>query len=133
MIVAFSKATGIWLIIVVAAIFNGVMREKMFTPILGSQFSLPLSGITLSLLIFIISYFLVPFIGRHRGQVFVLVGLLWVVLTLSFEYSFGYFVSGKSLPEINEVFNLADGNLFAVAVISSAVAPWLVAKVRGML
>lgn len=131
MATAFLKATGIWLIIVVAAILNGFIREKVFTPILGAQSSLPLSGITLSLLIFVIAYFLVPFIGRHRAQVYLLIGLLWVVLTLSFEYSFGFFVLGRSLAEINAVFNIKEGNLFIVAVLSSAIAPWLVAKVRG--
>ncbi len=132
MIPIFVKATGIWLVIVVAAILNGFVREKILTPILGAQFSLPLSGITLSVLIFVITYFLVPFIGRYRGQVFLLTGLLWVALTLSFEYSFGYFVLEKSLSEISTVFNITEGNLFVLTVICSAVAPWLTAKVRGI-
>ena len=132
MFTTFSKAAGIWLIIVIAAILNGFIREKALTPLFGTQTSLPLSGITLSLLIIIIAYFLIPSIGKQHSQVYLLIGLLWVILTLSFEYLFGYFVSGKSLAEINQVFKLKDGNLFTVAVLISAVAPWLVAKFKGI-
>jgi hypothetical protein len=133
MAAAFIKSIGIWLIIVLAAILNGFIREKALMPIFGIQASLPLSGITLSLLILIIAYFLVPLIGKHHGRVFFFIGVLWVGLTLAFEYLFGHFVLGKSWAEINDVFNLKDGNLFVVAVFISAAAPWLVAKLRGIL
>jgi hypothetical protein len=132
MVVAFTKAIAIWLIIVVAAVLNGLLREQVLTPLFGTQISLPLSGITLSLIIIVITYYLIPTIGKHRSQVFMFIGLLWVALTLSFEYLFGHFVLGKSWTEINAVFSLEGGNLFVLAVICTASAPWFVAKVRGM-
>lgn len=127
-----AKGIGIWLIIVVAAIMNGLIREKVLTPLIGSQFALPLSGVILSLLIFIIAFFSIPFIDESRGKVYLAIGLLWVALTLSFEYLFGHFVVGMSWHEISQVFNLKAGNLFIVAVFASAISPWLVAKIRGM-
>jgi hypothetical protein len=132
MVVAFTKAIAIWLIIVVAAVLNGLLREQVLTPLFGTQISLPLSGITLSLIIIVITYYLIPTIGKHRSQVFMFIGLLWVALTLSFEYLFGHFVLGKSWTEINAVFSLEGGNLFVLAVICTASAPWFVAKFRGM-
>lgn len=129
----FAKATGIWLIIVVAAILNGLLREKVLVPAIGAGMSLPMSGITLSLLIMLTAYYLIPAIGKNYSQVFVLIGLLWVVLTLSFEYLFAHYVLGKSWAEINDVFNIMDGNLFIAALFTAAVAPWLVARVRGLM
>lgn len=128
-----TKAIGIWLLIVAAAILNGLIRDTVLTYIIGSAGALPLSGITLSLLILLITWLLVPILGRHRGIVFMSVGLLWVLLTLSFEYLFGHFVLAKPWNEINAVFNVMDGNLFVVALITAAAAPWWAAKLRGML
>ena len=133
MFITLIKATGIWLIIVAAAILNGLLREKLLTPAFGAHASLPLSGVTLSFFIFTITCFLVPFIGRQRSVTFILIGLLWLALTLCFEYLFGYFVLGKSLAEINGVFNLKQGNLFVVALIVSAAAPWICARFRGFI
>jgi hypothetical protein len=130
---AFAKATGIWLIILVMAILNGLLREKVMAPAIGAELSLPLSGITLSLLVLLVAYFLVPVIGKNNSHVFVLVGLLWVMLTLSFEYLFGHYVLGKSWTEINEVFDIKAGNLFIAVLFTAAFAPWLVARVRGLL
>ena len=128
-----AKATGIWLIIVVAAILNGLLREQVLAPAIGAQMSLPLSGITLSLLVVLIAYYLLPGIGKNSTRVFVMIGLLWVLLTLSFEYLFGHYVLGKSWAEINAVFNIKDGNLFLAVLFTTAVATWLVARVMGLL
>ena len=128
----FIKGVGIWLVMVLAAIVNGLFREKVLTPLTGAEFALPLSGILLSLLIFIIAFLLISFIHETTGRAYLMIGLLWVALTVSFEYLFGHFVMERSWQEINQVFNVKAGNLFIAAVLTSAIAPWLVAKIRGL-
>jgi len=56
------KAIGIWVLFGGTAIVNGTAREKLLTPLLGQQLSLPLSGIVLSILIFLITLLLVSFL-----------------------------------------------------------------------
>lgn len=126
------KAVGIWLIMVVAAILNGLMRGKLLTPLVGGGISLPVSGIVLSIIVLLVAYFTIPFVGVARTEVYLLIGLLWVVLTLAFEYLFGHYVAGKSWHEINQVFNLAKGDLFVIVIVVSAMSPWIVAKLRGL-
>lgn len=127
------KSVGIWLLIVFAAIFNGVAREKLLTPLLGSGVSLPLSGVTLSALVLIITYFTLPLIGEVKPGVYLFIGLLWVALTLVFEYVFGYYLAGKPWHEINQVFNLRKGNLFILVLIVSGVSPWIAAKMKHLI
>ena len=126
------KSLGIWLVIVIVAIINGVAREKILTPLIGSSFSLPLSGITLSVLVLVVTYFTIPFIGEVKTGSYLYIGLLWVILTLSFEYLFGHYVTGKPWYEINQVFNILKGNLFILVLIVSAVSPWVAAKLKGL-
>ncbi len=132
MLAILLKATGIWLLIVIAAIINGVIREKLIVPMAGIETALPLSGITLSIIIFLISLISISFIGAMETKTFLAIGVLWVLLTLSFEFLFGHYVVGKSWKEIMQVFNMQKGDLFIVVLFVTALSPWVAAKIRGI-
>jgi hypothetical protein len=132
MAVAIIKGTGIWVLIMLAAIANGVVRETVLDPVLGTTLALPTSGLLLSLIIFGMSWLSVPLIGRSTVPVWLATGMLWVMLTLAFEYLFGYFIAGMSWREISRVFDLASGNLFLLALFAAALSPWLAARLRGL-
>ena len=127
------KAIGIWLAIVVVAILNGVFREKILTPTVGANISLPLSGILLSAMTFLVTLTFISFIGSFESKVYIFIGIFWVALTLSFEFLFGHYVVGKSWKEIIQVFNILKGDLFIVVLFISAISPWAAAKLRGII
>ena len=127
------KAVGIWLVIVVVAVFNGVFREKVLVPLIGAGFSLPLSGVLLAMLIFLVALLSVSIIGSSEQKKYILIGLVWLILTLSFEFLFGYFIAGKSWQEILGVFNIMKGDLFIVVLFAAGISPWLAAKARGII
>ena len=133
MTIMLFKAIAIWLAIVFAAILNGIFREKLLVPVTGPALALPLSGVLLSVLVFLVALMLVPFIGSSDRNIYIGIGFLWVVLTLVFEFLFGHFVAGKSWREIFQVFNVRKGDLFVVVLIVTAISPWLAARVRGVL
>ena len=126
------KATRIWLVIVVAAIFNGVFREKVLVPVIGSGFAIPLSGVLLAILVFLIAFVSISFIGSSVAKTYLWIGFLWVVLTLSFELLFGHFIVGKAWREIMQIFNIQKGDLFIVVLFVTAISPWVAAKARGI-
>jgi hypothetical protein len=133
MVIVLFKAVAIWLAIVFAAILNGVFREKVLVPVAGSCLALPLSGVLLSVLVFLVALILIPFIGSSDPGIYAGIGFLWVGLTLAFECLFGHFVAGKSWREILQVFNVRKGDLFVVVLLVTAISPWLAARVRGVL
>ena len=133
MIGLLSKATAVWLILVIMAIGNAAIREKLLAPSLGSGLALPVSGLLLSMFIFIIAFASTPFFGFTERKQCILVGAVWFSLTLSFELLFGHFVAAKPWHEIMRVFNVRTGDLFTVALFSTLIAPWLTAKLRGLL
>ena len=127
------KATGLWLVIVIAAILNGIFRDSVLVPTIGANLALPLSGILLSILVFIITLAFISFFDSTEPKVYICIGLFWVLLTLSFEFLFGHYVIGKSWLEILQVLNILKGELFLLVLFVSAVSPWLAAKVRGII
>jgi len=46
---------------------------------------------------------------------------------------FGHFVTGKPWREIAQAFNVKEGDLFALALVAALIAPWLCAKLRGLI
>jgi len=127
------KAIGIWFIIVILAIFNGAIREKLLTPNIGSSIALPLSGLLLSILIVLVAFVTMPFFGSSESKTYIYIGVIWVLLTLSFEFLFGHYIAGKPWHEIIQVLNIKKGDLFIVALFVTLISPWLSAKLRGLI
>jgi hypothetical protein len=125
------KTVGIWLVMVIIAIANGLFRDKVLSPLLGPNVALPVSGVLLAVFIFAVCYVWLPTIGKQPASQFLFIGLLWVVLTLGFEFLFGHYVVGKSWRDIVQVFDATDGNLFLLVMIVTLLSPLLAAKLRG--
>lgn len=125
------KAIGIWCILVVCAVFNGLLRENILNPFWGEDIALPVSGLILSLIILAVTWLFIPFIGARQTMDYWLIGALWLGITLAFEFLLGHYVMGKSWKDILQVFNLFKGNLFLLTLLASTLAPWLMARIRG--
>ena len=124
------KALVIWFAILVLAVVNGLLREKVLIPSLGAVPSMILSGILLSCLILAVAYLFLPWLGTRVSAQLLLIGAGWLVLTLIFELSFGLF-RGMAPDEIIEAYTFKGGNIWPIVLLVTALSPWLAAKLRG--
>jgi len=124
------KALAIWLVILVLAMINGVLREAVLIPEFGTAVGLLLSDILLSALIFLVTHLSLPWLDVRRPGVFVGIGLGWVALTVLFEFSFGL-LQGKSWQVMLEAYTFHGGNIWPIILVVTALAPYLDAKFRG--
>lgn len=127
------KALVIWLVILVLAIANAVIREKLLVPAIGPELSLSVSGLLLSAIILLTVFMTIPWFSSTENKIYIVIGFSWLVLTLMFEFLFSHFVAGKPWYEIAEVFDITQGNLFVLALLTILIAPWLSAKIRGFI
>ena len=125
------RAAGIWGLFVGLAILNAAFREKVLGPLIGHPVALPLSGILLSVLIFLVTLALMPKLAGASALPYWAIGGAWVLLTLSFEFIFGHFAARKTWGEILEIFNISKGNLMPLVLIAAAVSPYLAWRLRG--
>lgn len=126
-----AKALAIWFGILVLAIANGMFREAVLIPVLGTTSGLVLSGVLLSLLILIVAYFSLPWFGPAPLAKYIILGLSWLCLTLVFEFTFGYLIQGKHWSELLDAYTFKDGNIWPVVLLVVAVAPYIAARIRG--
>ncbi|HQZ81927.1 MAG TPA: hypothetical protein PLR83_01785 [Pyrinomonadaceae bacterium] len=123
------RATMIWLVILVFAVLNGVLREAVLFSAMGKAPGFITSAIILGLLIFATAYFSLSWIGASDSKQLFLIGFLWLMLTLAFEFSFG-FARGVSLDEILSAYSFKEGNIWPLVLLVTFFAPFLAAKVR---
>lgn len=112
----------LWIPMIVLAIINGTAREfwlnNHFEELTAHQIS------TVTLLLLFAIYFYIIF-KKHpiqsTNQSFK-IGLLWMVLTLIFEFSFSFF-SGLTLNEILSEYNVLHGKTWILIPLWLFIAP----------
>jgi hypothetical protein len=124
-----KKSISIWLLIIPLAMLNGLLRDKVITPIIGEKYAMPLSGIILCVLILFIALFFIPRLGKASKQTYLKIGLLWILLTVSFEFVFG-FLRKVPFTEMINAYNITTGNLWLVIVLFVGIVPLFVAKMK---
>jgi hypothetical protein len=133
MSMAILRASGLWIHLVPLAIRNGAMREGVLAPVLGQRLALPLSGVSLSMLIFVSALVVAPWFHASSVADYVAAGVTWLLMRVLFEFLLGHYAMGKSLVQLLGVYDVVDGNLWKLVLISTAVSPYLGAKVRGLI
>ena len=123
------RGLGLWLVILVLAVANGIVREAVLVPKLGNSPGLILSGILLSGFVLLVAYVGLPWLNT-QGMELILIGLGWLLATLIFEFSFGL-LRGKALNEILAAYTFKGGNIWPIVLLVVAVAPWVAGKLRG--
>jgi hypothetical protein len=124
------RTLAVWMAILVLAVVNGIVRESVLVPALGSAPGLFLSGLLLSCFILIAAFLALPWLGARSTRQLLLVGIGWVLLTLVFEFSFGW-LQGMNLDELLSAYTFEGGNIWPVVLLVTAVAPWLAARLGG--
>lgn len=124
------KALTTWLFLVILAIFNGGLREKVLIPLLGESYALPVSGIFLSVAIFVVTFFVVPFLRIQSSYQAWFIGITWVMLTLVFEFLFGHFFLKVSWERLFNAYDPSSGNLLLVVLLVTLCSPYLVSKIE---
>jgi hypothetical protein len=124
------KSVVCWGIMLLGAILNAAIREKLVTPALGDPAGRAISSLTLCLIIFLIVYFMVPRLSVSTTSGLLALGIFWTGLTVAFEFSFGR-LRGLSWESMLSDYNLLEGRLWVLVLLTTLVSPILAAKLRG--
>ena len=123
------RAVLAWVLIIAAESVHGTLRRLLLDP--DTAFALRQISVGVAVLI----VFAVTWVSSRwmavRGTAALLgVGLLWVVLTLTFEFGLGRAL-GMSTRQIAEGYDLSKGNIMPLGLLATAFAPLIVARLRS--
>lgn len=126
----FAKTILVWLAILAVAMLNGALRESILNPLFGKSVALPASGLILCVCILAAAVLATPWFGNLESAVRWRIGMLWLVLTVTFELIVGY-AQHQSWRQLVDAYTLEGGNLWPLVLFTVLIAPWLGARIRG--
>lgn len=125
------RATAVWLVLMVAEVIHGILRGLLLLPVVGDFRARQIGVFVGSLLVLALTYLLVRWIRAASPVRLLVVGCLWVVLTLLFECALGRLVLGMPWDRIGQDYDLPRGGLMPIGLIVMALSPLLTAWLRG--
>jgi hypothetical protein len=127
------RATVVWFLILLFAVLNGGVREGWLIPRFGELKGRALSTILLCILVLASSWFTIGWIRPSSTGEALKVGVLWLVLTLGFEFLVGHYVFGNSWAALLEDYNVSRGRLWILVPLLVLVAPLMMARMKRLL
>jgi hypothetical protein len=125
------RATLIWLGILVLASLNGAVRDLVLAPQLGDPLARAISTLVLCGLILLVTWRSIRWIAPRCQRDALIVGLLWVLWTLGFEFLAGRYLFVKSWATLLEDYDLSRGRIWILALLTTFAAPVLLARTAG--
>lgn len=121
---------GIWLIMAVLAIINGILRERIYGPMLNNEIlSHQISSFIAIFLFLAVIYLFLRFTsGTYSGTELVILGVMWLAMTVVFEFGFGHYIAGHSWERLLADYNILKGRLWSFVLLSALMGPYLIGK-----
>lgn len=119
-----------WLLILLLAFANGALRELLLLPWLGYPWALLLSGLLLGACVVLVTWFSLAAMKLENAAQAFAVGVVWLALTLVFEFTFGRLVQGKPWSELLDAYTFARGNLWPLVLLVILLSPLAVHRLR---
>ncbi|MDA3959302.1 MAG: hypothetical protein PF961_00825 [Planctomycetota bacterium] len=126
-ILLWSAAT--WLLVIPLAVANGVLRQAVLIPWLGTKLAYPISGALLIAAIAAVACLLVSRLGPRHAMVWVSIGIAWGTATFCFELLM-LRAANKGWDALVQQYNFSDNNIWPLVMVWTLLAPLLVATWR---
>jgi hypothetical protein len=127
------RSLVVWVVMLIVASANGAIREALLIPATGVVAGRAISTVALCILVLLLTWLTIRWIAPGSGRDAWIVGGLWVVLTLGFEFLAGHFVFGDPWRQLLEEYNVFRGRIWVLVLGTIAFAPRVCARIRGVL
>jgi hypothetical protein len=112
----------------IIAVLNGATRDLWYKKYTGELLGHQISTITLIILFGFFIWLVIYKLPPVSGQEAIFTGLLWLMLTLMFEFGFGLF-RGNSWSKLLNDYNISKGRIWILIPIWTAIAPYIFYKI----
>jgi hypothetical protein len=121
-------AVALWVIVMIIAVLNGVLAEYLIAPGAGDYVAHVYKSLVLIIVLFLAGWWYARAVARQRWLLpAVLTGILWLALTVLFEFGFARFVLSVSWEELLADYRIQEGRLWSVVLAATLLAPPLMA------
>lgn len=126
-----AKALLIWIGLLVVAVLNGGVRNAVLAPRFGELAGHVISTGILCGVILSVAWLTIPWLGPRGAHQALLIGTVWMVLTVAFEFLGGHYLFGHSWQRLLADYDLLRGRVWILVPLASLLAPLWAFSRRG--
>lgn len=115
-----------WFPMLLIAILNGAARDFFYKNKLGDLAAHQFSTLTAMLFFSIYVYFVNRIWAFNSSSQALMVGIIWVIMTMIFEFGFGHFIMHHSWEKLLSEYNVLKGKLWGVLLIFLLFIPYII-------
>jgi hypothetical protein len=130
---AVFRAFIVWLVLMGVEVVHGTLRTIILAPRVGDFCARQIAVFTGWLLILVISFFMIGWVAVVRTRSLIMVGLLWLALTVTFELGLGFFIFGYPWERMASDYNIVRGGLMPIGLAALVFSPLIAARLRARL
>lgn len=120
----------LWLPMIIIAFANATLREIVFVKYFSEFRAHQLSTLTLIILCSVYIWFVFPVLNIHNSKLAFAIGIVWVLLTVAFEFSLGR-LTNKSWEYLFSDYNIFAGRLWLLFLFCLFVLPYIYYIIRN--
>lgn len=114
-----------WVPMLMIAVANGAIRQATFAKSMTELHAHQLSTLIGSVLIGLFIWLVVREWPPSSDSQALLIGIVWLFLTIAFEFFMGLVLARKPLALVLHNYNLPAGRVWVLFLIWLAIAPWV--------
>ncbi len=114
-----------WVPMLIIAVANGALRQATFAKVMPELRAHQLSTLIGSVLIGLFVWLIIRVFPPSSGRQTVLIGVIWLILTVAFEFFMGLMLAQRSLAEVLHDYNLLSGRVWVLFLVWLTFAPWV--------
>jgi hypothetical protein len=126
------RSVAVWFALLGVAILNGAFRELFLIPRIGPDMGHVISTLMLCALILVVTFVTISWIDPGDGTSAGRIGVLWVTLTVAFEFLGGHYLFHKPWSALIAEYDVVHGRIWTLVLFATALAPGLAAARRRL-
>jgi hypothetical protein len=126
------RAIVVWLGLIGAEMVHGIVRSIILVPRVGDARARQIGVFAGSLVNLSITHLFIQWIGARTTRTLVGIGVVWMVLTVVFEVTFGRLVMRSSWERLRSDYDLVHGGLLPIGLVALAGSPLAAARLRRL-
>jgi len=128
----YAQALGIWVLLAVVAIINGTLRNYTYGKYTSELTAHQISCFTGLILFATVFYLFFRLTSAEFGRTdLILIGSIWLVMTILFEFVFGHYVVGHPWERLFADYNLLKGRLWILMLLWTWLGPLLMGTIAS--
>lgn len=121
-----------WFVILVLASLNGAARGRWLIPRFGETLGRALSTVILGGVILLLTWLTISWIRPASPGEALNAGVLWLGLTIAFEFLAGHYLFGTPWRVLLEDYNVGRGRIWIEVLVLVLLAPLWTGRMRGL-